>query len=392
MHLSENIRAARRAAIKILQHNAVGPCEDLPRTAGWGYPEPYTRDLMIALPGFLLTGDRQCLDQMRRTLEHLAKNQTERGHITSLAHDPDNRGASDTTPLFLFGLAIFRQHVDEPEFLQAAADKAITWMSYQSDDDQGMVTQLPTSDWRDEHWVFGYGLFVNTVCYAYLRQYQMHREATALSELINRFDIVEPDPAHCVHVGLALPNKPYYAICTYKIYHDQRFDLLGNSLAILFGIASPERSRELIAWIEGECSAMRKRGELALDLPPCLLPFIRPGDEDWLPRYELFNQPGEYHNGGIWPFICGFYIAACVAIGREDLAMCRLEALARAVQPCHENQAEWGFNEQLKAQTGEPLGRDWQTWSAALFVYAAHCVESGTTPWLDTIRSDAGRN
>lgn len=136
---------------------------------------------------------------------------------------------------------------------------------------------------------------------------------------------------------------------------------------------------------------MRARGELALELPPCLLPFIRPGDQDWLPRYEIFNQPGEYHNGGIWPFICGLYIAACVAVGKNELALTRLEALARAVRPWHEDEAEWGFNEQLKAQTGAPIGRDWQTWSAALFVYAASCVETETTPWLDTIRADRAR-
>lgn len=389
--LSKNIIAARRAAIKILQHNANGPCEGLPRTAGWGYPEPYTRDLMIALPGFLLTGDKHCVDQMRRTLEYLAKNQTSRGHITSLAHDAGNRGASDTTPLFLFGLAIFREHTGEPQFLEEACSRAITWMSYQSADDQGMVTQLPTSDWRDEHWVMGYGLYVNAVCYAYLRQHNLHSEASALSELINRLDIVDPDPDHHVHAGLSLPNRPYYALCTYKIYHDQRFDLLGNALAMLFGIASPERSQELIAWVEGECEAMRQRGELALDLPPCLLPFMRPGDLDWLPRYERFNQPGEYHNGGIWPFICGFYIAACVANNQSELAMTRLEALALAVKPWHEDEAEWGFNEQLKAQTGKPMGRDWQTWSAALFIYAAECVETGRTPWLESIRADAGR-
>ncbi len=392
MNLPENVRAARRAAIEILKCNAVGPFEGLPRTAGWGYPEPYTRDLMIALPGFLLTGDGECVAQMRRTLEHLAKNQTERGHIPSLAHDTDHRGASDTTPLFLFGLAVFRQHAGEPEFLKEAAYKAITWMRYQSDDDRGMVTQLPTSDWRDEQWVFGYGLFVNAVCYAYMRQHQLHSEAAALSDLINRLDIVEPDPRHHVHAGLALPNKPYYAICTYKIYHDRRFDLLGNSLAVLFGIASPTRSQEIITWIEGECSAMRVRGELALDLPPCLLPYIRPGDQDWLPRYERFNQPGEYHNGGIWPFICGLYIAACVAIGKNELALTRLEALAQAVRPWHEDETEWGFNEQLKAQTGAPIGRDWQTWSAAMFVYAAFCVETETTPWLDVIRAQRGRS
>ena len=32
-----------------------------------------------------------------------------------------------------------------------------------------MVAQQPTSDWRDEQWVIGYGLFVNAVVYSYLK-------------------------------------------------------------------------------------------------------------------------------------------------------------------------------------------------------------------------------
>ena len=40
--------AANGAAIAVLEHNAFGPFAGLPRTAGFGYPEPYTRDLMIS--------------------------------------------------------------------------------------------------------------------------------------------------------------------------------------------------------------------------------------------------------------------------------------------------------------------------------------------------------
>ncbi len=41
---------------------------------------------------------------------------------------------------------------------------------------------------------------------------------------------------------LVLPYKPYYAMWSYKIYRSERFDLLGNSLAILSGLASPVRA------------------------------------------------------------------------------------------------------------------------------------------------------
>jgi hypothetical protein len=80
----------------------------------------------------------------------LANNQTQRGHIPSLAHNPVHRGASDTSTLFLFGWALYRTSASEPEFLNEAAQNALKWVQYQSPDDSVMVSQLPTTDWRDE--------------------------------------------------------------------------------------------------------------------------------------------------------------------------------------------------------------------------------------------------
>ena len=384
-----SIEQAKEAALQILLHNAHGPFQGLPRTAGWGYPEPYTRDLMISALGSLATGNEELQDALRRTLVALSSNQTPHGHIPSLAHDPDDRGASDTTPLFLFGLALYRRSAKQPEFLDQAARKALNWMLYQSPDDRVMVSQLPTSDWRDEQWVMGYGLFVNTVVYAYLKLYGEHQSAAQLCGLMNRLEVCGEAKNPHEHEGLVVPSKPYYALYSYKVLNSDRFDLLGNSLAILTGIASPKRARDLVAWIEEECEAMRHRGELAVGLPPCLFPFILPHHADWHPRYELYNLPGEYHNGGVWPFICGFYVAACVAAGQMDLAERKLLALTELVKPWHEDEAEWGFNEWIRAQTGKPSGRDWQTWSAAMYLYAAECVLRRNTPFFGEMREAA---
>ncbi|HET7544792.1 MAG TPA: glycoside hydrolase 100 family protein [Polyangiaceae bacterium] len=380
--LSAMVEAARSAAVAVLEHNAIGPYAGLPRTAGFGYPEPYTRDLMISLPGFLLSEKPLLREQMRKTLEALAHNQTAHGHIPSLAHDPDNLGASDTTPLFLFGLAVFRRALGEPDFLARAAEKAITWMRYQSPNDRVIVAQLPTTDWRDEHWVYGYGLYVNCLVHAYLPMYGLHEEAAALEFAMNRLESVGPDLPGNVQVGLSVPNGPHYAAGSFKIFHDDRCDVLGNSLAILTRVADGPRAAKLIDYIESNCEQLRARGELTGDLPPCFFPYILPGDDDWRPRYAIYNRPGEYHNGGVWPFVCGFYIAACVACGEHELARRKLEALAQIVKPWHEDECEWGFNEQLKAQTGKPIGRDWQTWSAAMFLYAYECVTTRTTPYF----------
>jgi len=65
-----------------------------------------------------------------------------------------------------------------------------------------------------------------------------------------------------------------------------------------------------------------------------------------------------------------------------ELAECKLLALTELVKPWHENEAEWGFNEWIHAQTGKPSGRDWQTWSAAMYLYAADCVQAADDPVL----------
>ncbi len=382
----QEIEEAKRAAIEVLLHNAHGPYHRLPRTAGWGYPEPYTRDLMFSILGIAVSGNKKLIDSIQTVLETLARNQTEHGHIPSLVHDKEDRGSSDTTPLFLLGVGIFRRVSGSADFLEDAMRKALIWMEYQSPSDRYLVAQQPTSDWRDEQWVTGYGLYVNTLVYSYLRLLGQNHRADMMRHDMGRFTITGGTMHHHVHEGLVVKYKPYYAFWSYKIFSSERFDLLGNSLAILSGIASPSRAEEMISWIEEECENMKKRGELAIDLPPNFFPFIKPEDPDWYARYSVYNNPGEYHNGGIWPFVCGIYIAALVAVKKFKLAEEKLLALTAIMRISSNRTSDFGFNEWLKAQDGKPMGQDWQTWSAALYLYAAKCVEEKRTPYFDEVR------
>jgi len=384
---NQEIEEAKKAALEVLLHNSHGPFMGLPRTAGWGYPEPYTRDLMFSIFGIAVTGNIKLLESIRKVLNTLAINQSLHGHIPSLVHDKDDRGSSDTTPLFLLGVGIFRKVTGETEFLKEAVDKALIWMEYQSPSDRYLVAQQPTSDWRDEQWVLGYGLFVNTVVYSYLRLLGLDDRADKVHQEMSKFTITGGVIHHHVHEGLLVKHKPYYALWSYKILSSERFDLLGNSLAILSGIASHSRANEMISWIEEECDSMRSKGELNVDLPPNFFPFVKPEDPEWNERYTEFNKQGDYHNGGIWPFVSGIYIAALVAAKKYDLAREKLLVLTRCIKKSSTGTVEFGFNEWIKAQDGKPMGQDWQTWSAALYLYAAKCVEEKRTPFFDDIRS-----
>lgn len=385
----KEIEEAKKAALEVLLHNCHGPFHGLPRTAGWGYPEPYTRDLMFSVLGIAVSDNHKLIESVRKVLETLAKNQTDHGHIPSLVHDKDDRGASDTTPLFLLGVGIYRKISGEHDFLKDAVSKSLIWMEYQSPSDRYLVAQQPTSDWRDEQWVLGYGLFVNTLVYSYLRLLGHNNRADKVHHEMSRFTIKAGNSHHHVHEGLVVKHKPYYAFWSYKIHSSERFDLLGNCLAILSGIASPTRADEMVSWIEEESANMRKRGDLALDLPPNFFPYVNPEDPDWHIRYATFNKPGEYHNGGVWPFICGFYVAALVAAKRYKLAREKLFALTRIIKFSKRKKNDFGFNEWIKAQNGKPMGQDWQTWSAALYLYAAKCVEENNTPFFDDIRNSS---
>ncbi|OEY73235.1 amylo-alpha-16-glucosidase [Salegentibacter salarius] len=382
----ELIALAKDAALNVLLHNAEGPFQHLPRTAGWGYPEPYTRDLMFSIFGIAVSDNSVLLASIRKVLETLAENQSEKGHIPSLVHDSEDRGASDTTPLFLLGTGIFRKVVNEPDFLKTAVEKSLLWMEYQSPTDQYLVAQQPTSDWRDEQWVLGYGLFVNTVVYSYLQLMGFHKRAKKMHAEMENFTIIRDKLKKQVQEGLLVRDKPYYAFWSYKIYNSDRFDLLGNSLAILSGIASPKIADSIIEWIEKECTAIKSSGDLAVNLPPNFYPFIKPEDSDWHKRYADYNLPGNYHNGGIWPFICGIYIAALVGAKHFDLAEIKLIELTKLIKRSRTTGLDFGFNEWFRSQNGEPMGQDWQTWSAALYLYAAKCVEEKNTPFFDEIR------
>ena len=383
---SENqklVESAKSAALEVLLHNANGPFDNLPRTAGWGYPEPYTRDLLISFLGISASKNPILINSLKKVLETLAENQSERGEIPSLVNDKNNLGSSDTTPLFLMAIGIFRKIHNDPDFLKEAVDKAVVWMEYQIPTSHYLIAQQPTSDWRDEQWVLGYGLFVNGLTYTGLKLLGKDESASNLGNAINEFTYSSDTFHISSHEGLAIADKPYYALWSYKVYSSERFDLLGNSIAILSGLATIDKAVKIVKWIGTSRNKMRENKQLAINLTPNFFPFIQPEDADWLPRYAQFNNPGDYHNGGIWPFISGFYIAALVAAKEYDLAEKELLELTKLIKKPVNTELEYGFNEWYKAQDGKPMGQDWQTWSASNYLYAATCVQERSTLFFE---------
>jgi hypothetical protein len=75
-----------------------------------------------------------------------------------------------------------------------------------------------------------------------------------------------------------------------------------------------------------------------------------------------------------------------VAAGRPRVARRKFDALTQLVRKSRRSGLEFGFNEWFKAQDETPMGQDWQSWSAAMYLYAAACIEQNRTPLFDQLR------
>ncbi len=96
------------------------------------------------------------------------------------------------------------------------------------------------------------------------------------------------------------------------------------------------------------------------------------------------NKPYHYHNGGIWAFLGGFYVAALVAADRQEYA---LEQLGKLVELNRQGiNQEWEFNEWAHGQSGRPMGFARQSWSAAMYIFAYDAVTQEDTRYFSALR------
>ena len=142
------------------------------------------------------------------------------------------------------------------------------------------------------------------------------------------------------------------------------FDSLGNLLAILSGIAGISGGATSF-WIS--LSVIRSTLWPLPEPDPC---GASRGAADWRDYYGTLNLPHHYHNGGAWPFIGGFYVAALLKAGRRTVAESALRNLATLNQ-----QGE--FNEWHHGETGSPMGVRDQAWSAGMYLFAYECIRAG---------------
>jgi glycogen debranching enzyme len=370
-----------------------------------GYPHVWARDSVITSLGTLYTpGHENCL---RVSLKTLAGQQSELGAIpnnVSVATgrlDHTNAGSVDSNLWFILG-HLFQYRTDgNLDFLRAqwpALEKALLWLRYQDSNGCGLLEVHEAADWADllaNHFNI---LYDNVLWYATLRAmaelarvqgFEGKNYADMAEDVHHKISLVlwvgvesgenwDADASghtewqHTLsQVDPVLVKRPYFL--PYVAFRDfgDYCDVFGNLLAILFGVANPAQEKRILDYLH--------QVGIAEPYPVRVLhPIIHPGNKDWREYYRNnnLNMPEQYHNGGIWPFVGGFYVAALVKAGRINEAHRQLEKLAEVNRLGVEE--EWEFNEWCHGRTGQPMGYPHQAWSAGMYVFAYHCVKEGS--------------
>jgi len=369
------------------------------------YRRVWSRDGVILGLAALMRGEAGLVDTLRRTLETLAAYQGPHGEIPSNV-DPDTgqvsyggtTGRVDADLWYVIGCGQYWRACGDDAWVRRmwpSLERVQFLLGAWEFNNRGLLFVPPTGDWADEYVHSGYVLYDQLL---YLQaQRELHAAGTrlgarsggalagriaALRRLIRanywfgHCDEVPEDAYHEVLARKGLEAAPHCLGRHWMPFfsptgYGYRFDAFANVLASLVGVSDDDQRARVDRAI-GEVTPR------ALPLLPAFHPVIEPVHEDWahLQRtfsYEFKNRPHEYHNGGLWPLITGFYVADLAGRGLGERAARHLDAVHRGNALSMDGEA-WSFPEFVHGRALTAGGMRWQGWSAAAAVIGHHAL------------------
>ena len=215
---------------------------------------------------------------------------------------------------------------------------------------------MPTTDWQDA-FPHKYGRTISTqaLYYQVLKLTKNQKSLRRLKRVVNE------------KKGNRLWHKNFYLAYRWKnhnkyVEEGEWFDTLGNLWAIIYGLADKKRSAKILSYIE--------KNNINKPYPvKSIYPAIKKNSKYWKDYFEDCDarNPYNYLNGGIWPFIGGFYVLALIKMKKIAKAKKELEKLA-------ESNLKGDFPEWIDPKTKETYG-NMQAWDAGLYMLAYKSVK-----------------
>ncbi len=380
-------------------------------TSRHNYRRIWGRDGTIISLAALQLEDGDFKKTVLSTLRTLMRHQGPHGEIPSnvdVAQGHVSYGSTagrvDANLWFLIGCHQYWRTTGDDRFLEEflpAIQKVEFLLGAWEYNTKGLLYIPETGDWADEYLQHGYVLYDQLLYWRALvglnemyqhansgsRENYLYEKAGRLLDLIrtnywfnNHCDSHQTDAYHpyMYKKGCAAATErdtywlPYFSPTGYGY----RFDAMANVLCSLLKVADEKQQDKIDKYIEDDIVPRQ------LKLLPAFSPVIEEIDKDWEELQSTFsytfkNKPYEYHNGGLWPLITGFYAADLAGRGQKQKARQYLEALHQANRMDAEG-GEWGFHEFINGQTFQPGGTRHQTWSASAAVMG-HLALAGKT-------------
>jgi hypothetical protein len=385
---SQLLADCRARSIELLKRNSTpaGVLAAAPtaRAAQRGYTAVFARDAAICALGMAVSGDRALERASITGLETLAHYQAPNGQIPKFVA-PDRReadfwylGCIDATLWWLIALALLDERLSQRGIRRGLLRRhrrgvtlALQWLGAQEHQRFYLLQQNEASDWADIMPRSGFVLYTNALWYRVKRLFGLPKAAetrASFNGLFHPFSagIAEYRRARLLNeyvLKRARNRDLYLSFVNFSFFGDEG-DVFGNVLATLCGALSASAARRtldaLIALGVHEPYPVR-----AVVQP------IRKQSALWRPYMARHRQNSawQYHNGGVWPMVGGFWIAALARCGRKRQARSELVKLARA---CAVD--DWAFAEWLHGRTCAPRGMQGQSWNAAAFLLAEHAA------------------
>ena len=383
------IDACASASLQLLQDNltphGILAASRTPAAVARRYNRIFGRDAAICVLAMCGSGVAALERGAVASLDALAAMQAANGQIPKYV-DPEGGdadfwylGCIDATLWWLIACAHVRRHGDVGATRwQPETALAIQWLLAQEHQAFRLVQQNEASDWADIMPRSGYVLYSNALWLEVKRRFGLLHADVTLHHFNHLFHPAQRDlPAY--HRARLLQHYARRGRSGSGLYLSfvnlaaagHEGDVFGNLLAILCGAASESMGHGIVEALRGAKAAEPYPVRVTLH------PLSRQ-HESWRPYMARHrqNHPHQYHNGGVWPFVGGFWVLALAQLGRSDLAWQELAALARV-----NALGDWRFTEWFHGQTLQPMGMAGQSWNAATFLLALRRLQGGAATW-----------
>ena len=345
-----------------------------------GYAAIFGRDAAVCAIGMAVSGDKLLEREAVTGLHTLADHQAPNGQIAKFVdlhrHEADfwYLGCIDSTLWWLVALAILDRRGQPRGLLRRYRRQiklAIQWLLAQEHQRFFLLQQNEASDWADIMPRSGFVLYTNALWY-FVKLLFAIPQADATRENFNGLfhpfsaKLAEYRRARLLNEYVLQKGRDrdlYLSFVNFSFWGDEG-DVFGNVLAVLMGLAGEQATRRTL-------DALTK-AQVGDPYPVRVVTHpIRHKSSLWRPYMARHrqNQVWQYHNGGIWPMVGGFWVAALAAAGRPRQAHQQLVGMPRACEV-----GGWAFTEWLHGRTLAPRGMPGQSWNAAAYLMAESVV------------------